>query len=83
MSDHEHDEDVATARVAYPFNPWGHAYNVVTFLAVVAGNLSSFLHITAQDFASHNNDLIDRRKERAQRRLLWDDLESFEKGDLP
>lgn len=83
MSDHEHDQDTEHGRVAYPFNPWGHAYNVVTFLAVIAGNLSSFLHITAQDFASHNNHLIDRRKARENRRLLWDDIESFEKGELP
>jgi hypothetical protein len=68
---------------AYPFNPWGHLFNVVQFASVIAANVSSFLAIVARDLSAHNNDLVDRRIERKQRRLLIDDLNSLERGEQP
>jgi hypothetical protein len=76
-------EDDDGTRTAYPFNPWGYLFNVAQFASVVAANVSSFLAIVARDLSAHNNDLVDRRIERKQRRLLIDDLNSLERGERP
>ena len=76
------DEEVE-ARPSYPFSAWGMAYEVVTFCAVIAHSASTFLTRVAADFASHNNNVIDARREKQARRLLIDDLKSLERGDLP
>lgn len=81
--DTEEDENGETFRHAYPFNIWGQLYNLTLFGSMVAQTVSTYLGIVASDFASHNNEAIDRRKERQERRLLMDDLESFERGDQP
>lgn len=86
MTDCSHTDD----RPSYPFNPWGAAYNVTVFASRVALEVSNLVAAFAGDFGAHNNDLIERRHERAverweasQRRLLADDLASLEQGEKP
>lgn len=81
--DHDCDDGDDEQRTSYPFSAWGHLYNIAQFLAAVAADISMFFNITSRDLAAHNNHFVDRRIERRDRRLLLDDLESFERGERP
>lgn len=83
MSDHDTEEEGFTPRPSYPFSAWGLAYEVVLFVSSIFGTVATFFMRLAADFGSYHNHSIDKRKEDEGRRLLMDDLKSFERGERP